>query len=233
MTDRAPARLGGAAGTALPRSSPGGHEERLDAAIPLPLRAAAPDLSADEQLERATVERCLGGDRDAFAVLVRRHGPGVNALCARMVGRAIGEELAQETFARAWSGLASFRRDARLRHWLYRIALNLCRDHLKSGRAREDATGNLAEGAFEPADGQADPERRAVGRQEVAALQRAVETLSPKYKEAFVLKHVENLSYEEMRTIVKMPIPALKVRVHRAREMLKKKLLADPTGGAP
>jgi len=204
-------------------------EATVEISMTVPLRVVAvgqvPELP-DEQADREVVEACLAGNRDAFAQVVRRHGPGVFALCARMVGPSVGEELAQEAFARAYTGLGSFRHDAQFKHWLYRIALNLCRDHLKSGRAREDATGSL-EGTLEPADRHADPEERTLGREKVASLRRAIDRLSPKYREAFVLKHVENLSYEEMQDIVKMPVTALKVRVHRAREMLKKLMEED------
>jgi RNA polymerase sigma-70 factor (ECF subfamily) len=202
----------------------------MELAMTIPLRAVAPVATdADQAAERELVERCLAGDREAFAPVVRRYGPGLFAFCSRMVGPAVGEELAQECFARAYAGLAGFRNDSRLKQWLYRIALNLCRDHLKSGKTRESAVGDFV-GPFEPADNQAGPEARALGREAIRSLQRAVEQLSPKYKEAFVLKHVENLSYEEMREIVRMPIPALKVRVHRAREMLKRLMEEEEQG---
>lgn len=204
----------------------------LDLAMTLPLRAVetgadCADLDAED---RSAVERCLAGDRQAFASPVRRHGPAVFAFCARIVGPAVGEELAQETFARAWSRLGEFRWESSLKAWLFRIALNLCRDHLKSGRSREDASASL-EGALEPADDAAGPEDRALGSEAIEALQGAIDRLPLKYREAFLLKHVENLSYQEMREVVGMPIPALTVRVHRAREMLKRAL--DEAKDAP
>jgi RNA polymerase sigma-70 factor (ECF subfamily) len=198
----------------------------------LPLRAVERDgdCADPDAADRSSVERCLAGDRQAFAAPVRRHGPAVFAFCARIVGPAIGEELAQETFARAWSRLGDFRWESSFKSWLFRIALNLCRDHLKSGSSREDAAPSL-EGVLEPADGNAGPEARALGSEAIQALQDAVDRLPLKYREAFLLKHVENLSYQEMREIVGMPIPALKVRVHRAREMLKRAL--DEARDAP
>jgi RNA polymerase sigma-70 factor, ECF subfamily len=170
----------------------------------------------------AAVERCLAGEREAFAVLVHRHASGVFALCVRVAGLGLAEELTQETFARAYAKLAAFRRDAQLRHWLYRIALNLCRDYLKSGRAREEPEASFeANTRTSTAD---DPERRASNREALEALDAAIGRLPAKYRAAFVLKHFEGLPYEEMKLIVGMPVPALKVRVHRAREMLRRML---------
>lgn len=197
--------------------------------IPSRVMAARPQATEDDG-ERQLVERCLAGDSEAFSPIVHRYGAGLFAFCARMVGRAVGEELAQETLARAYANLGTFRHDTGLKRWLYRIALNLCRDHLKSGKAKEGPCGSL-EGALEPVAAEPGPEERLRGREAVAALQRAIERLAPKYREAFVLKHIENLSYEEMREIVEMPVPALKVRVHRAREMIKR-LMAEEERGA-
>jgi RNA polymerase sigma-70 factor (ECF subfamily) len=167
-------------------------------------------------LDRRAVERSLAGDRDAFAEVVVRHGPSVHALCLRMVRTAaVAEELAQETFARGFAALASFRQDAQLRHWLLRIAVNLCRDHLKAGERRE---GMLEDDVLHsPVDPAPDPERLAAGRQGLRALEKAVGRLPEKYREAFLLKHVEDLSYEEIQAIVGGQVPQLKDRVFRAR----------------
>lgn len=194
-------------------------------ALAAPHMSRSHDLPPDspDRLDALALARCLAGDRDAFAELVNRHAPGVNALCVRMVGGAVGEEMAQEAFARAYSSLEHFRHDAHFRHWLYRIALNLCRDHLKSGRARETATDfATAEGFMASPDVSA--HARATSRQALAALEKALATLPEKYRGAFVLKHLENLPYEEISHIAGADVGALKVRVHRAREMLRLKL---------
>ncbi|WP_373044240.1 RNA polymerase sigma factor [Vulgatibacter sp.] len=188
-------------------------------------RAAREEIPESELLDRQAVEWSLAGDREAFAQVVVRHGPSVHALCMRMVrNTAVAEELAQETFAKGFAALASFRQDAQLRHWLLRIAVNLCRDHLKAGERREGALDD--EDLFSPVDPDPDPERRVAGRQAVRALEEAIGKLPEKYREAFLLKHVEDLSYEEIQAVVGGQIPMLKVRVFRAREMLRK-LLGD------
>lgn len=178
-----------------------------------------PDLA--EVADRDAVERTLAGDREAFAGVVRRHGSGLVAMCARMVNdRHVGEELAQEALARAYSSLGSWRGDCRFRHWLRRIAVNGCRDHLKAGARVErpaDLTGDEITAAR-------DPERDLAGRQLIAALSSALSRLTPMYREAFTLFHVENMSYEEMAAVTGVKVSALKVRVHRAREMLRRDL---------
>lgn len=182
------------------------------------------DARPDQQEERVLAQRCLDGDSSAFAVLVRLHGAAVHRFCVRLVGPSVGEEVAQETFARCWTRLGEFRWESSLRSWLFRIALNLCRDHLKSARVRDDAAARSDAEEADPARG---PEGEAVGQQTLAVVRRAVERLPAKYREAFVLKHVEDLSYEEMQAIVGLEIGALKVRVHRARNMLKALLLEE------
>jgi len=181
-------------------------------------RAAA---DAEDAADRAAVERVLDGELSAFDQLVRRHGARLVSLCARVSGsREVGEELAQETLARAYGSLGSFRGDCRFRHWLMRIALNGCRDWQKAG-ARAERPSEIAEGALQTRPG---PEEALAGRQALSALDRALRQLPDLYREAFVLFHVESLSYEEMSRITGVRVGALKVRVHRARETLRDQL---------
>lgn len=183
-------------------------------------------LEDDELPDLRAVELCLAGDPHAFSAVVERHAPAVHALCMRMVGnRAVAEELAQEAFAKAYGGLGGFRGEARLRHWLLRIALNLCRDFLKAGERRESAEELVDED--EPATTAPGPERIAEGRQAVAALEAAILKLPATYREAFLLRHVEELSYEEIQGVIGGNLSMLKVRVFRAREQLRKLLAGD------
>ncbi len=184
-----------------------------------PPGVGAPDL--EEAADREAVERTLDGDVEAFAAVVTRHGEGLAGLCARMVGdRHLGEELAQEALARAYTRVGGWRRDCRFRHWLYRIAVNCCRDYLKAGARAEEPAGTGADQVPAPRD----PEREVAGRELMGALQAALGRLPSKYREAFVLFHVEGMGYEEIRAITGASVAALKVRVHRARLMLRRAL---------
>jgi RNA polymerase sigma-70 factor (ECF subfamily) len=175
-------------------------------------------LDLAELADRNAVARTLAGDLAAFAPVVRRHAQNLVALCGRMVNDPqLGEELAQEAFARAYTSLGSFRGDCRFRHWLYRIAVNGCRDWLKAGARAERPAALSGDELIAPRD----PERDAVVRQAVSALERAIALLPGKYREAFTLFHVENMHYEEIQAITGVKVNALKVRVHRARAMLR------------
>ncbi len=188
-------------------------------AVPPGVASSTPDL--EEAADRASVERTLDGDAEAFSGVVRRHGGALSRLCARMVGdRELGEELAQEALARAYTRLGGWRGDCRFRHWLYRIGVNCCRDYLKAGARAEEPNGLAGDEVPVPRD----PERELAGREALRALEAAIARLPPKYREAFVLFHVESLGYEEMRAITGASVAALKVRVHRARLLLRRAL---------
>ena len=137
----------------------------------------------------------------------------------------MGEELAQEALARTYSSLGSWRGDGRFRHWLYRIAMNCCRDYLKAG-ARAERPSDLAEDELDLVAPR-DPERDLENRQLASALQAEVERLPPSYREAFVLFHAEHMDYEQIRAITGVSVGALKVRVHRARRMLQRALTSS------
>ncbi len=182
-----------------------------------PGKARTPEELGDAA-DRDAVERVLDGDVGAFDPVVRRHGRRLVALCVRVTGaREVGEELAQEALARAYGSLGSYRGDCQVRHWLMRIALNGCRDWLKAG-ARAERPTEIAEEALSTSLG---PEEELAGRQTLTALEQALRALPDAYREAFVLFHVENLSYLEMSRVTGARVGALKVRVHRARQMLR------------
>jgi RNA polymerase sigma-70 factor (ECF subfamily) len=192
--------------------------------LPAPAAGGEAPRAADEAgdaADRDAVERVLDGDSRAFDPVVRRHGARLVALCARVTGaREVGEELAQEALARAYASLGSYRGDCQVRHWLMRIALNGCRDWLKAG-ARAERPVEIAEEALSTALA---PDEELAGRQALSALEQALRSLPDVYREAFVLFHVENLSYLEMSRVTGARVGALKVRVHRAREMLRDRL---------
>jgi RNA polymerase sigma-70 factor (ECF subfamily) len=191
---------------------------------PSPAASAGPAIDpfdVAEAADRAAVDRVLDGDTEAFAGVVRRHGARLVALCTRMSsGRDVGEELAQETLARAFAALGTYRGDSGFRPWLTRIAVNACRDWQKAG-ARAERPVEVEPSALATA---LDPEREASGRELGSALAAAVARLPAANREAFVLFHVENLPYEEIRAITGVSVNALKVRVHRARQRLLEEL---------
>jgi RNA polymerase sigma-70 factor, ECF subfamily len=178
----------------------------------------------DPAPDAAVVARVLGGDVEAFGILIRRYESGLQRFATRMLGSAdAAADAVAEGMVRAYRHLASCREPARFRTWLYRIVANRCKSHLAR---RPSATLSLEDvpPLLDPADSAAELERS----EQLALVDRALQGLSPEKREAFVLKHVEGLSYEEMAAATGERIPTLKMRVHRAREALLEALQEYP-----
>jgi RNA polymerase sigma-70 factor (ECF subfamily) len=174
------------------------------------------------------VVRSLSQDHEAFGQLIDRHASKIVNLAYRMVGnRAEAEDLAQEAFLTAFKALPTFRADSKFSTWLYRIAANKCKDWL---RARRPGMGQQDVDIEEMLDIQIAEERtpeRLLSQQQVAQeLEQAIQRLPPLYREAFVLKHVEGLSYEEMEAILGVNSDTLKMRVYKGRLQLSRDLAA-------
>ena len=162
------------------------------------------------------VARILAGDGEAFGILIRRYEPGLLRFATRMLGSPdAAADAVAESLVRAYRHLAQCRDPARLRSWLYRITGNRCRSHL-SRRYANDISLSDAPPLADPSDSWVALERA----EQVALVERALAALPAEKREAFVLKHVEGMSYEEMATVTGARIPTLKMRVHRAREAL-------------
>ena len=172
------------------------------------------------------VARSLRQDHEAFGQLIDRHASVIVNLAYRMVGnRAEAEDLAQEAFLAAFKALSTFRADSKFSTWLYRIASNKCKDWL---RAKRPGMGQQDVDIDEVLDSHVAEEQtpeRLLSQQQVALeLEQAIRRLPPLYREAFVLKHVEGLSYEEMAEILGANGDTLKMRVYKGRLQLSREL---------
>ena len=176
----------------------------------------------DTRSDSVLVAAVLGGDVNAFAALVRRYRDAYTRFAVRMLGcPADADDALQLAFLRAYRGLAGCRDPERFRAWLYQIVVNECRT-LASRRTRRER--RFADDALEF---QAAPEAGSDGDSALRAeIQRAVDQLIPEQREAFLLKHVEELSYDEIAEITGVGISALKMRVKRACERLRELLEA-------
>ncbi len=181
----------------------------------------------------ALVRATQGGDDAAFSELMARHEQPV----FRTIWRSVQHEqdardLAQETFVRAYLGIGKFTPDAKFTTWLYRIALNLCRDHARSKQHRmarvteplpehrdesEGARRELASPLAAPAEG-------AMERERMAAVELAIAELPPELKPAFVLAVMEERSHIECAELLEISAKAVETRVYRARKILEEKL---------
>ncbi|OLD60992.1 MAG: hypothetical protein AUI83_01425, partial [Armatimonadetes bacterium 13_1_40CM_3_65_7] len=143
------------------------------------------------------VARVLGGDREAFGLIVRRYESGLLRFATRVLGgRDAAADAVAESLVRAYRHLASCRDPTRLRTWLYRIVANRCKSHL-ARRATGDVSLDDVPPIADPADNEAALERV----QQLAVVEQALAMLSPEKREAFVLKHVEGMSYQEMAAV--------------------------------
>jgi RNA polymerase sigma-70 factor (ECF subfamily) len=178
------------------------------------------NMNIDQQSEEENIiRRCLDGESDSYSILVDRYKTMVYNVAYRMLGDGdTAKDLAQESFIAAYRGLKTFKQDAKFSSWLYSIVLNKCRDHLRMAKENIpiDDISNVRPGSG------ISPEQAAAARQSRDLLQQALDLLSAEYREVLVLKHIEELDYQEIAEITGTSVAALKVRAHRGREMLRK-----------
>lgn len=189
-------------------------------------RFASPtsDPTSDESLA-ARVRR--DGDTQAFAVLATRYRGRIIALALRMLsGRTGGldeaEDIAQETLVAAFDRRATFRHGERFRPWLYRIAINRCMDRLRRDARRPKHTElDNAEPIAAPG---AEPLAWLLSGEREQRLQEAVAGLPPAYRAVFVLRHLDDLSYEEIAQASGLPLGTVKTHLFRTRALLRQAL---------
>jgi len=178
-----------------------------------------------EPTDAVVVGRVRQGDREAFRLLVRRYQDGLYRRALRDTGEPdVAADLVQTAFVRAYENIWRCRDPERFAAWLYRILVNATRDHLKSARRRDVSLDTECERL--PLTSISDPALDADRSDLRTRLEGALRSLGDVLREAFVLKHVDGRSYEEMNALLGVSIPALKMRVHRARELLRAELEA-------
>jgi RNA polymerase sigma-70 factor (ECF subfamily) len=194
-------------------------------------------LSLNEKDARA-IQAVREGDGDAFRALVDRHGGTVYSVLRRLVNDAdLAEELAQETFIKAYTGIDGFRGESGVGTWLVQIAINLVRDRRRAEQRTGpvislDRFGERSGENISPAEQEekTDPLRRLIRRELVTRLEKEVLRLPDEYREVFVLKHIEGLSYETIAHMTGDSVGTLKVRAHRSRMKLRKRLSSKGKG---
>ncbi len=178
-----------------------------------------------EPSDAALVEQVLAGRKDAFAHLVRRHQDAVYGLALRWTGdRDEAQDLAQETFVRAYRKLRSYDPGYSMRNWLLAICANLAKNQRRSAERRERAHREHADRYLGPPD---PPDPRS------EALEEALLRLPEKLRIPLVLKHVEGMSYEEVARTLRIGLSAAKMRVKRARDELVRRIRAASGGDEP
>jgi RNA polymerase sigma-70 factor (ECF subfamily) len=165
------------------------------------------------------VARVLGGDREAYRLLVRRYQDTLYRHALHMTGSAdTASDLVQTALVKAYSRLSRCREPERFGAWLYRILANACKDHLKSRRHQlVSLDTEHPPSVYAKGDPGADLERSELRD----LLEGAIARLPAIQREAFLLKHVDGQSYEEIAEVLNVSVSALKMRVLRAREALR------------
>ncbi|HMA07096.1 MAG TPA: RNA polymerase sigma factor RpoE [Ramlibacter sp.] len=194
--------------------------------------AVAP-TSADTDL--MLVERTVAGDQKAYELLVVKYQRRIERLIGRMVRDTdLVEDIAQETFIRAYRALSQFRGEAQFYTWLYRIAVNtakkalvdLKRDPLVSesalrGGGDDDDETSAVENELTSAE---TPETVLAAKEIAAAVNSAMEALPEDLRQAVTLREIEGLSYEEIAEVMNCPIGTVRSRIFRAREAISAKV---------
>jgi RNA polymerase sigma-70 factor (ECF subfamily) len=170
-----------------------------------------------EMTDAAIVARIMGGDVDAYALLVTRYRPRLSRYAMRMLGnREDAQEALQDAFVRAYRAIGRCDDPERFGSWLFSILVNRCRT--TGARTTRRSRTFVSDEVSARAAAQPHPAEQAAWREEI---DRALAQLDSDQREAFLLKHVEGLSYEEMAEITGAGVSALKMRVKRACDRLR------------
>jgi RNA polymerase sigma-70 factor, ECF subfamily len=188
-------------------AEPRGRSEERDAAA-----AAAAERDA------ALIARYRTGDRSAFDELVRRYQRPLYYLALRYVRvEADAKDVAQRALVKAYSALAGFRADSSFRTWLYRIAINLCLNHLRD-RKREEVRPQVGEGLAAPPSG---GDRALIERERGALLRDAIAELPPKQRMVLELRVYDELPFREVAELAGCSENSAKVNFHHAVKRLR------------
>jgi RNA polymerase sigma-70 factor (ECF subfamily) len=183
-----------------------------------------------QELDQALVARVQRGDSLAFDLLVRKYQHRIAALISRYIKDwSEVQDVAQETFIRAYRAIGNFRGDAQFYTWLHRIAVNTAKNHLVAHN-RRPPTDDIDVSDAEHFDSgirlrDNDTPERELMRQEIeTAVMRVVDKLPTELREAITLREVEGLSYEEIAERMQCPIGTVRSRIFRARDAIDEAL---------
>jgi RNA polymerase sigma-W factor len=177
--------------------------------------------------DKELIDRCLEGEERAFGELLDKYKASVYSICCRMVrNRTDAEDLAQEVFIRTFSVLDRYDPSYPFSSWLFRITSNLCIDFLRREKGSMISLDQPVEGSEGDMQRQlpsnvVKPDREMETREMMAALEEAISILPEHYRIIVILRHQEQMSYEEIAEDLGIPLGTVKARIHRARNMIK------------
>lgn len=180
-----------------------------------------PPLAAPVVDDQALIAATLAGRPEAFGELVTRYERAVYHLAVRTLrDRTEAEDAAQEAFLKAYRALGSFRPGAKFSTWIFTICYRGCCDRLAKRRRFS------GEELPDRADTAAGPELLAERSDEAARLRTAIDALPEKYRAVITLYHLQGKQYEEIATVLNLPLGTVKTHLFRAKEQLRKVLTA-------
>jgi RNA polymerase sigma-70 factor (ECF subfamily) len=188
----------------------------------LTMRAGARSAPAENADELRALART--GDHDAFRRVFDRYARPVTSFIFDMVGqRDLAEELAQETFVRAYRGIGGIREDAKLSTWLFGIAKNVAYESIRA-RRRRTMVGIDEIAEMPESDSKRRPEDDLLNKELSGVIERALAGLDEDKRVVFTLKVFQQKSYEEIASITGFSIPKLKTDLHRARAEMRRRV---------
>lgn len=168
------------------------------------------------------VQSALAGRESGFEELVRRYQRPIAAYVYRMVGDYDSAlDLTQEVFIRVYGSLSRYRAEFKFSTWIYKIAHNASIDYLRRGATRETTTGAADDDRSAVESRRLTPEQESERNERCSEIEMVVRMLPPAYRELIVLRHSNDLSYDEISEVTGLPLGTVKNRLFRAREAMR------------
>lgn len=186
-------------------------------------------LSLSSAADRDLVLSAANGVEGGFEELVRRYQRPISAYVYRMVGNYESAlDLTQEIFIKIYGSLSRYRPEFKFSTWIYKIAHNAAIDHLRrnAGRERSLTTGTESDNYDLPIESEGlNPEQQSEREERRVEIESVVRSLPTAYRELIVLRHSQDLTYEEIVEVTGLPLGTVKNRLFRARDMMRQQFL--------
>ncbi len=193
-------------------------------------RSSADSPSASSEQDRTLVTDALGGNQEAYQQLMQKYREPIRRHVGRMVReKQMVDDLVQESFIKAFTSLGSYSSDYAFSTWLYKIATNHTIDYLRKKKLKtfsidQPAPGREDDRPYELPDVTYRPDRHVMADQRRELIQEAIEALPPKYHRVIVMRHQQEMSYDEIADELDLPLGTVKAHIFRARALLYKHL---------
>ena len=183
------------------------------------------DEKINKEEDKKTIDQILRGDVNKFTILQKKYYYLVLSLVRKIIRNDDdAEDIIQETFIKVYNSLASYNSEYAFSSWIYRIASNTCIDFF---RLKKDLVYYDEEEEFE--DISLSPDKNIIENEKIKIIEDAINDLPDKYKELFILRHKEELRYEEISEKLNMPLGTVKTNLFRAKKYIELFLKKYPT----